>query len=153
MGYEIKTGYDRLDDVETLFREYQKSLGVDLCFQNYDEELAHLPGKYKEPEGRLYVIYVEDKLAGCIALRRFDQERCEMKRLYMRPLFRGLRLGQILAEKIIADARTVGYKTMVLDTLESLDSAVTLYRRMGFEEIPPYYDNPLENVIYFKLDL
>lgn len=153
MGYEIKPGYDRLDEVETLFKEYHKHLGVDLCFQNYDEELATLPGKYAYPDGRLYVIYLEDKLAGCIALRRYDDTRCEMKRLFVREQFRGLRLGQILAEKIIHDAKTIGYKEMVLDTLSTLESAVIMYRRMGFEEIPPYYDNPLKDVLYFKLSL
>jgi putative acetyltransferase len=153
MGYEIKSAFDRLDEVRTLFKEYHKHLGVDLCFQNYDEELANLPGYYQNPDGRLYVIYLEDKLAGCIALRRFDETRCEMKRLFVREQFRGLRLGQILAEKIIADAKAIGYKEMVLDTLASLESAVAMYRKMGFVEIPQYYDNPLDNVIYFKLTL
>jgi len=153
MGYEIKTAYDRLDEVRTLFREYHKMLGVDLCFQNYEEELASLPGKYLPPDGRLYLIYLEGKLAGCIALRRFDETRCEMKRLFVRPQFRGLRLGQILAQRIIDDAKAIGYQAMVLDTLRSLESAVTMYRRMGFEEVAPYYDNPLNDVLYFQLTL
>lgn len=153
MGYEIKTAYDRLDEVRTLFREYHKMLGVDLCFQNYEEELASLPGKYLPPDGRLYLIYLEGKLAGCIALRRFDETRCEMKRLFVRPQFRGLRLGQILAQHIIDDAKAIGYQAMVLDTLKSLESAVTMYRRMGFEEVAPYYDNPLNDVLYFQLTL
>ena len=153
MGYEIKTAYDRLDEVRTLFREYHKMLGVDLCFQNYEEELATLPGKYLPPDGRLYLIYLEGKLAGCIALRRFDETRCEMKRLFVRPQFRGLRLGQILAQRIIDDAKAIGYQAMVLDTLKSLESAVTMYRRMGFEEVAPYYDNPLNDVLYFQLTL
>jgi len=153
MGYEIKLAYDRLDEVETLFREYHKMLGVDLCFQNYEEELANLPGKYTLPDGRLYVIYLEEKLAGCIALRRFDSTRCEMKRLFVRPQFRGLKLGQILAERIIQDAKKIGYEAMVLDTLASLESAVYMYRKMGFEEVEPYYDNPLKDVIYFELKL
>lgn len=153
MGYEIKTAYDRLDEVRTLFREYHKMLGVDLCFQNYEEELASLPGKYLPPDGRLYLIYLEGKLAGCIALRRFDETRCEMKRLFVRPQFRGLRLGQILAQRLIDDAKAIGYQAMVLDTLKSLESAVTMYRRMGFEEVAPYYDNPLNDVLYFQLTL
>jgi len=153
MGYEIKPAYDRLDEVHTLFREYHKMLGIDLGFQNYDEELATLPGKYLPPDGRLYVIYLEDKLAGCIALRRYDATRCEMKRLFVRPQFRGLRLGRILAERIIEDAKAIGYQAMVLDTLKTLESAVTMYRRMGFEEIAPYYDNPLKDVLYFQLTL
>lgn len=153
MGYEIKPAYDRLDEVRTLFREYHKMLGIDLGFQNFDEELATLPGKYLPPDGRLYVIYLEDKLAGCIALRRYDATRCEMKRLFVRPQFRGLRLGRILAERIIEDAKAIGYQAMVLDTLKTLESAVTMYRRMGFEEIAPYYDNPLKDVLYFQLTL
>lgn len=153
MGYEIKLAYDRLDEVETLFREYHKMLGIDLGFQNYEEELTHLPEKYAMPDGRLYVIYLEDKLAGCIALRRFGINQCEMKRLFVRPQFRGLRLGQILAEKIIKDAKMIGYEEMVLDTLSTLQSAVTMYRKMGFEEVAPYYDNPLKDVLYFKIKL
>ncbi|KAF0227321.1 MAG: hypothetical protein FD133_1293 [Erysipelotrichaceae bacterium] len=153
MGYEIKSAYDRLDEVKTLFKEYHKMLGVDLCFQDFEEELLTLPGKYATPDGRLYVITLEGKLAGCIGLRRYDETRCEMKRLFVRPQFRGLRLGQILAEKIIQDARDIGYEEMVLDTLSSLESAVFMYRKMGFEEVEPYYDNPLKDVLYFKLKL
>ncbi len=153
MGYEIKPAYDRLDEVITLFREYHKMLGVDLNFQDFEKELKTLPGKYTTPDGRLYVIYLEGKLAGCIALRRYDETRCEMKRLFVRPQFRGLRLGQILAEKIIQDAKGIGYEEMILDTLASLESAVYMYRKMGFEEVEPYYDNPLDDVIYFKLKL
>jgi len=153
MGYEIKLAYDRLDEVRTLFKEYHKMLGVDLCFQDFEDELKTLPGKYAQPDGRLYVITLENKLAGCIGLRRYDETRCEMKRLFVRPQFRGLRLGQILAEKIIQDAKDIGYKEMVLDTLSSLESAVYMYRKMGFEEVEPYYDNPLKDVLYFKLKL
>jgi len=153
MGYEIKLAYDRLDEVRTLFKEYHKMLGVDLCFQDFEDELKTLPGKYAQPDGRLYVITLENKLAGCIGLRRYDETRCEMKRLFVRPQFRGLRLGQILAEKIIQDAKDIGYKEMVLDTLSSLESAVYMYRKMGFEEVEPYYDNPLKDVIYFELKL
>lgn len=150
MGYVIKAAYDRLDDVETLIREYHKSLNVDLCFQNFDEEIATLPGKYAQPDGRLYVLYLDDKLAGCVALRRFDASRCEMKRLYVRPQFRGLKLGQILAEKVIEEAKAIGYREMVLDTLRTLESANAMYHKLGFEETKPYYDNPLPDVVYFK---
>ena len=153
MGYEIKSAYDRLDEVRTLFKEYHKMLEVDLCFQDFEEELLTLPGKYATPDGRLYVILIEGKLAGCIGLRRYDETRCEMKRLFVRPQFRGLRLGKILAEKIIQDAKDIGYEEMVLDTLSSLESAVYMYRKMGFEEVEPYYDNPLKDVLYFKIRL
>ncbi|NTW96285.1 MAG: GNAT family N-acetyltransferase [Erysipelotrichaceae bacterium] len=153
MNIEIISAYDHLDDVRKLFIEYQTSLGIDLCFQNYDEELKSLPGKYALPDGRLYMITIDEEIAGCIALRRFDKTRCEMKRLYIRPQYRGHHCGQLLVEKIIQEAKIIGYEEMVLDTLSSLKSAVSLYQRNGFIEVSPYYDNPLQNVLYFKLKL
>ena len=153
MGYEIISAFNHIDEVKTLFNEYHKMLGVNLCFQNYDDEMNTLPGKYSLPDGRLYLIYCDRQLAGCIALRRYDENRCEMKRLYVRPQFRGLHCGQFLVERIIQDAQSIGYQEMLLDTLTSLKSAVNLYRKMAFEEIPPYYDNPLQDVLYFKLKL
>lgn len=153
MNIKIVNATHLVDEVRILFNEYQKSLGVDLCFQDYEMELLSLPGKYDYPDGRLYLITVDEQLAGCIALRRFDAQCCEMKRLYVRPSFRGLRLGQRLVDKIIDDAKIIGYQEMVLDTLASLESAVSLYRKLGFEEVSPYYPNPLEDVLYFKLKL
>jgi ribosomal protein S18 acetylase RimI-like enzyme len=153
MNIEIISAYDHLDDVRKLFIEYQTSLGIDLCFQNYDEELKSLPGKYALPDGRLYMITIDEEIAGCIALRRFDKTRCEMKRLYIRPQYRGHHCGQLLVEKIIQEAKIIGYEEMVLDTLSSLKSAVSLYQRNGFIEVNPYYDNPLQDVLYFKLKL
>jgi len=153
VNLKIIAAYDHLDEVRELFHEYQKSLGIDLCFQNYDEELMTLPAKYAQPDGRLFLIKVEDDIAGCIALRRFDETRCEMKRLYIRPRFRGLHCGQALVEKIIQEAKLIGYEEMVLDTLSSLKSAVRLYKNFGFEEVNPYYENPLDDVLYFKLKL
>lgn len=153
MNYEIINALDHIDEVKTLFNEYHKMLGVNLCFQNYDDEMNTLPGKYSFPDGRLYLIYCDWQLAGCIALRRHDENRCEMKRLFIRPQFRRLHLGQLLVEKIIQDAKSIGYHEMLLDTLSTLESAVNLYRKMAFEEIPPYYANPLQDVLYFKLKL
>jgi ribosomal protein S18 acetylase RimI-like enzyme len=153
MNIEIISAYDHLDDVRKLFIEYQTSLGIDLCFQNYEEELKSLPGKYASPDGRLYMITIDEEIAGCIALRRFDKTRCEMKRLYIRPQYRGHHCGQLLVEKIIQEAKIIGYEEMVLDTLSSLKSAVSLYQRNGFIEVNPYYDNPLQDVLYFKLKL
>jgi len=153
MKTEIISGYEHLDDVRKLFIEYQKSLGIDLCFQNYDEELKSLPGKYAQPDGRLYLITIEEEIAGCIALRRFDETRCEMKRLYIRPKYRGHHCGQILVDKVIQEAKMIGYEEMVLDTLSSLTSAVSLYKRNGFIEVDSYYDNPLKDVLYFKRKL
>lgn len=153
MRINVIPAYDQLDEVRDLFQEYQKSLGIDLCFQNYDEELKSLPGKYAQPDGRLYLITVEEEIAGCIALRRFDETRCEMKRLYIRPKYRGHHCGQILVDKVIQEAKIIAYEEMVLDTLSSLTSAVNLYKRNGFIEIDSYYDNPLKDVLYFKRKL
>jgi len=153
MKIEIISAYDHLEDIKKLFIEYQTSLGIDLCFQNYDEEIKTLPGKYALPDGRLYMITIDEEIAGCIALRRFDKTRCEMKRLYIRPQYRGHHCGQLLVEKIIQEAKIIGYEEMVLDTLSSLTSAVSLYQRNGFIEVSSYYDNPLQDVLYFKLKL
>jgi ribosomal protein S18 acetylase RimI-like enzyme len=153
MKIEIISAYDHLEDIKKLFIEYQTSLGIDLCFQNYDEEIKTLPGKYALPDGRLYMITIDEEIAGCIALRRFDETRCEMKRLYIRPQYRGHHCGQLLVEKIIQEAKIIGYEEMVLDTLSSLKSAVSLYQRNGFIEVSSYYDNPLQDVLYFKLKL
>ena len=153
MRINVIPAYDQLDEVRDLFQEYQKSLGIDLCFQNYDEELKSLPGKYAQPDGRLYLITIEEEIAGCIALRRFDETRCEMKRLYIRPKYRGHHCGQILVDKVIQEAKMIGYEEMVLDTLSSLTSAVSLYKRNGFIEVDSYYDNPLKDVLYFKRKL
>lgn len=153
MDFIIKEAYHNLEDVKRLFKEYTEMLGVDLSFQHYDEEIAGLPGKYGKPYGRLYLAYHDAKAAGCIALRRFDQNTCELKRLYVRPEFRGKKAGEKLMKKAIADARMIGYKRICLDTLFTLQNAVHLYRNLGFYEIPAYYHNPLKNVLYFSIDL
>jgi putative acetyltransferase len=137
-----------------LFLEYAQSLGFSLCFQNFDAELANLPGDYAPPEGRLLLAEIEGKLAGCVALHKLDPEVCEMKRLYLRPEFRGKRLGRVLAETIITEARRIGYKTMRLDTVESvMKDAVGMYRKLGFKEIPAYRQNPMAGTLYMELEL
>jgi len=153
MEIKIKPAYDEIKSIKTLFAEYTQMLGVNLDFQNYEKELEQLPGKYALPDGRLYIAYAENKAAGCIALRRIDDAICEMKRLYVRPEFRGQKIGQMLAGQIIEDAAKLKYDFMVLDSLATLKSAVTLYKKLGFYEIEPYYQNPLDNVIYMRLAL
>lgn len=152
-NYKIKLAYDELDNVKQLFREYETFLGVNLEFQQYEDEINGLPGKYALPDGRIYVIYYQDKLAGCIALRRYDEESCEIKRLFVRPEFRGKKLGKILMETIIEMAKEQNYKFALLDTLSKLESAVAVYKKMGFVEVEAYYENPLEDVLYFRIEL
>jgi len=137
-----------------LFREYSQSLGFSLCFQNFDRELAQLPGDYAPPEGRLLLAGLAGDPAGCVALHPWEPRVCEMKRLYVRPQFRGKGLGRILAETVIAEARKIGYQRMRLDTVEPLMiDAVALYRKLGFREIAPYRANPLPGTLYLELDL
>ena len=137
-----------------IFREYEAWLGLDLCFQGFEDELKNLPGKYSSPSGRLYLAYVDGELAGCIALRKLEDGVCEMKRLFVREEFRGRRLGQMLIERLIADARDIGYERMRLDTFPpKMGKAVRLYESYGFREIAPYYDNPNEGVLFMELSL
>lgn len=147
----IEPAYDRLDEVRDMFMEYQTTMGLDLCFQNFEDELANLPGKYAPPEGRLYLASFNDALAGCIALRKIDETTCEMKRLYVRDNFRGKKIGMELVSRIIADALEIGYGRMVLDTYEDvMPDAVSIYRKFGFAETEPYYNNPDERVLFLE---
>lgn len=140
-------------DVRRLFLEYADFLGVDLCFQGFEQELAELPGAYTSPEGWLLLAIADSTPAGCVALRKLDDGVCEMKRLYVQPGFRGLGLGRQLAEAIIQEARGIGYHRMRLDSLASLQEATALYRSLGFVEIPAYRFNPLSDVVFMELVL
>ena len=135
-----------------LFLEYAKSLGFSLCFQSFDQELASLPGGYAAPEGRLFLAEFDGQLAGCAALHKLENGVCEMKRLYVRPQFRGKRLGRLLADRIIAEARQIGYQRIRLDTVEPvMKDAVAMYHKIGFREIAPYCANPIEGALYMEL--
>jgi putative acetyltransferase len=137
-----------------LFLEYAQSLGFSLCFQNFDKELAGLPGDYAPPEGRLLLGHYDGELAACVALHKLDPDICEMKRLYLRPQFRGKGLGRVLADRIIAEARLIGYERMRLDTVEPvMKDAVEMYRRLGFKEIAAYCANPIAGALYMELQL
>ena len=144
-----------LDEVRALFREYEKWLDYDLCFQGFEAELAGLPGRYAPPSGRLWLAEVDGQLAGCVGLREIEPGICEMKRLYVRDFARGRGVGRALAQRVIADARAIGYRSMRLDTLriDRMRSANALYDSLGFHDIEPYYANPLPDVRYMQLDL
>lgn len=140
-----------IQETRALFAEYVAGLGVSLCFQNYDKEVAELPGQYVPPEGRLYLATEEGETAGCIALRKLDDGVCEMKRLYVRGQFRGKGLGKVLVDRVIEDARAIGYNYMRLDTLPGkMDQAIAMYRSLGFKEIDRYYDNPYETALFME---
>lgn len=150
---EIKAAYDNLDAVRSLFRHYVHELGVDLNFQDFERELSSLPGKYAEPKGRLYLAYDQEEAIACIALRPFEDNVGEVKRLYVDPSYRRQGISKILAEYIIEEARKIGYQRLVLDTLNTMTPAMNLYKALGFVEIEAYYSNPLEGATYFALNL
>ena len=140
--------------VRALFREYANAIGVDLCFQDFENELAELPGRYlAERGGQLWLARRDGELAGCVALHRLDDRVCEMKRLYVRPGFRGMNLGRRLADAVIAGARDVGYERMRLDTLPSMQTAIAMYESLGFHDIAPYRHNPIDGARYMELVL
>jgi putative acetyltransferase len=145
---------EHVEQIRSLFLEYAKSLGFSLCFQSFDVELKNLPGDYGPPSGRLLLARSGDSAAGCIALHKLETGVCEMKRLYVRPDYRGRGLGRMLVERLIAEARIIGYERMRLDTIASeMRDAIALYRTMGFEEIAPYSAVPIEQALWMELVL
>lgn len=158
MNEDIRTTHIQsgpgLDEIRAMFLEYASSLGFKLCFQNFDKELADLPGTYGLPKGRLLLCEIGGTPAGCVALKPLEDKVCEMKRLFVRPEFRGRKLGEYLARHIIEEARAIGYTAMRLDTIRgTMDQAIHLYQFLGFKEILPYYENPIPNALYMQLEL
>lgn len=160
MGIKMVYAYNHTEEVSQLFTEYtdmlienDSSFQKYLDIQNYSDEMEHLESKYGLPEGRLYLVYCDEELAGCIGLRKIDNQNCEMKLLYVRPKFRGRKVGNLLVEKIIDDAKKIGYSHMLLDTLPFLKSAIHMYKKYGFYEIDSYNDSPMDTSIYMKIDL
>ena len=160
MNIKILSGYQFPEVTKQLFCEYtnmlvqkNKAVADYLVLQNYDDELANLEEKYGFPNGRLYLAFVDDKPAGCIGLRKFDSMACEMKRLFVRPAFRGVGLAKTLVRKIIDDSKEIGYSVMLLDTLPFLKEAITLYYKFGFYEIERYNNSPMKETIFMQLDL
>jgi ribosomal protein S18 acetylase RimI-like enzyme len=148
---------EQLDAARDIFREYADGLGVDLCFQSFDAELAGLPGDYAAPRGSLILAIIEGQIAGCVALRALDNvdypNAAEMKRLYVRKAFRGFGLGRHLVEAVMDAARQAGYACILLDTLDDMEAARALYDELGFEDIPPYYHNPIPGAHYLRANL
>ena len=160
MSIKILPAYDFPEEIKLLFSEYtdiliegDPSFKKYLEIQNYDDELKHLEKKYGLPYGRLYLVYYNNEVAGCIGLKKIDKKNCEMKRLYVRPKFRGKQIGEQLIEKIIKAAKEIGYSYMLLDTLPFLKGAIYLYKKYGFYEIASYNNSPMDTSIYMKLDL
>jgi putative acetyltransferase len=142
-----------VEEARVLFQEYAADIRVDLCFQNFQEELAALPGKYAPPEGTLLLARVKDELAGCVAVRKLEPDICEMKRLYVRPSFRGQGVGRLLARHAITEARQTGYGMMRLDTLACMKPAIALYEQLGFRRIEAYCFNSQADAVYMELTL
>jgi putative acetyltransferase len=145
---------EEIESARELFAEYASWIEISLCFQNFDQELARLPGDYAPPSGRLFLAVAGQQVMGCVALRKLGDDVGEMKRLYVRPEFRGRGLGRALTEKLIAEAKQIGYARLRLDTLPGkMDQAIAMYRSFGFHEIPPYYKNPVADATFMELML
>ena len=160
MKFTIKPAYQELETIRELFKEYTAMVTAEdpayahyLELQRFESEMAHLDEKYGQPGGRLYLVQVDGQAAGCIAMKRLDDTRCEMKRLYIRPSFRGQGIARKLVKTLLADARKDGYEAMVLDTFPFLGHAVRLYQDMGFYEIPSYTHSPIDTTIFMRKDL
>ncbi len=153
----VAEGPELLEEARLIFRDYEASLSVDLCFQNFDAELAALPGDYAPPAGQLLLALVDGVVAGCGALRPLPDcdypNACEMKRLYVRPAFRGFGIGRLLVQALLDEAKRAAYSCVLLDTLDDMEAARELYTSVGFEEIPPYYFNPIAGAHYLKANL
>jgi ribosomal protein S18 acetylase RimI-like enzyme len=147
------TSPEHFEHARGLFQEYASALGVDLCFQGFEHELKELPGEYSEPNGCILLAFLDSELAGCVALRPFSTGICEMKRMYVRPMFRGNGIGRALAQDVIAEARGRGYRKIRLDSLPTMKDAQTLYRSLGFREIGSYRPNPIQGAVYLELTL
>jgi ribosomal protein S18 acetylase RimI-like enzyme len=144
---------EQLNHIRILFKEYEQSLGFGLHFQDFNEEFVGLPGEYALPDGCLLLVFYEDEVAGCVALRKLGKKICEMKRMYVRPGYRGKGIGRAMAEKIIKFARAYGYEHMRLDTIDTMKTAISLYKSLGFKKIKPYRHNPIKGADYMELSL
>lgn len=153
LNFVQATSQEHISATRELFLEYADSLKIDLCFQGFDKELKGLPGEYAPPQGRLFLFYYDNQLAGCAALRKQDNSIGEMKRLYLKPAFRGKGIGRAIANHIISEARSIGYERLRLDTLPMMKEAIPLYRSLGFQEIKPYRVNPIVGALYMELQL
>ena len=160
MSLTVELAYDHQDEIRSLFQEYTDMLVEEspsfadyLNIQHYDAELHDLGSKYGLPDGRLYLARADGAAAGCAALRKLDETRCELKRMYVRPQYRGQNISGALLDRLLADAREIGYQKMLLDTLPFLKKAIGIYRRRGFQDIPDYNDSPLPETIYMELEL
>ena len=145
---------EQIEETRKIFREYEAWLDLDLCFQGFESELANLPGKYSPPDGRLFLAVSNGKVAGCVALRKLEDGICEMKRLFVRQEFQGQKIGIALLEKLIAEAKEIGYQKLRLDTYPpKMQKAVGLYESYGFRQIEPYYHNPFGETLFMELEL
>jgi ribosomal protein S18 acetylase RimI-like enzyme len=151
--YDAASSEESIKQVRKLFLEYAKSLDFKLCFQDFDRELASLPGEYAPPNGRLYIAIEKSEPVGCVGLRSLDDGSCEMKRLYVRPNHRREGIGRAMSRLVISEAKAIGYSKMRLDTVSSMVPAIALYKSLGFKEIPPYRFNPIQGAVYLELKL